>query len=277
MIPKADPKARAAGVDVGTSLVKLALRTGDDLSLRILPALAIERAAREIEAFRPERIGLTGAGASRLAGLLGLDTSARVEFEAWRAGAEVLLARQGAAPLGRDLVVSLGTGTSFLLAEPERVTRVGGTALGGGTLLALGAALAGTGDPAELVALASRGQRRNVDLTLADVDPGGALALSADFTAAFFAKLARGPAAAADVAHALVGLVAETVGTLASAVAAAVQARRILYGGGTLRENAPLREILAAYSFTGEKLFLEDGEFAGALGALELALAGSGR
>ena len=66
-------------------------------------------------------------------------------------------------------------------------------------------------------------------------------------------------------------MVAETVGTLASAVAAAVQARRILYGGGTLRGNAPLRDILAAYSFAGEHLFLRDGEFTGALGAIELA------
>ena len=31
------------------------------------------------------------------------------------------------------------------------------------------------------------------------------------------------------------GLLGETLGTLASAIAAAVQAKRIVYGGGTLR------------------------------------------
>ena len=39
----------------------------------------------------------------------------------------------------------------MLLVEPERATRVGGTALGGGTLLGLGSALVGTADFDELV------------------------------------------------------------------------------------------------------------------------------
>jgi type II pantothenate kinase len=271
LIPNADPTQRSAGVDVGTRCLKLALRAGDALELRILPSTAIEQAAREIEAFDPQRLGLTGTGAATLAPLLTVDTVASIEFEAWHAGATLLLAQQGAEPIERDLLISLGTGTSMLLVEPGGSTRVGGTALGGGTLAALGAALADTADPAQLVALASQGERRNVDLTLADVDPSGSLSLSSDFTAAFLAKLDRNTAAPADIAHALVGMVAETVGTLASAVAAAVQARRILYGGGTLRDNAPLRDILAAYSFAGEHVFLQDGEFTGALGAIELA------
>ena len=61
------------------------------------------------------------------------------EFDAWRAGAIRLLERQGEKPPERDLLVSLGTGTSMLLVEPGRANRVGGTALGGGTLLGLGA------------------------------------------------------------------------------------------------------------------------------------------
>jgi type II pantothenate kinase len=252
--------------------LKLALRRGEALELRILPSTAIEQAAREIEAFSPQRIGLTGTGAGALAALLKMDTAPDVEFDAWRAGASLLLAEQGAEPIERDLLVSLGTGTSLLLVEAASTTRVGGTALGGGTLGALGAALAGVSDPAELVALAARGERRNVDLTLADVDPNGALSLSSDFTAAFLEKLTRADAAEpADIAHSLIGMIAETVGTLASAVAAALHARRIIYGGGTLRDNPPLREILAAYSFASEHIFLQDGEFTGALGAIELA------
>lgn len=252
--------------------MKLALRTGDALELRILPSTAIEQAAREIEAFCPQRLGLTGTGAGALAALMEMDTAPGVEFDAWRAGAALLLAEQGEAPIERDLLVSLGTGTSLLLVEPETTTRVGGTALGGGTLGALGSALGVADEPAVLVARAAEGERRNVDLTLADVDPSGALSLSSDFTAAFLEKLSRpGRPAPADVAHALIGMVAETVGTLASAVAAVVQARRIIYGGGTLRDNAPLREILAEYTFAGGHVFLEDGAFTGAIGAIELA------
>ncbi len=269
MIQKADRSLRAVGVDVGTSRLKLAFRDGDDLRLHWLPSDAIERAADEIEAFAPEHVGLTGVGAAALADRLGLDTAPIVEFEAWHRGVAVLLEQQGEAPIVRDLIVSVGTGTSFSLATPEAVQRVGGTALGGGTLAALGRALLGVSDVDALVALAEQGDRRAVDLRLSDVDPNSALALSGDFTASFLAKLGQQDLRDADVAHALVGMVAETVGSLGSAMAAALQAKRLVYGGGTLHENAPLREVLRAYSFVEGTVFLEKGTFAGAIGAIE--------
>ena len=99
----------------------------------------------EIERAAPARIGLTGGGApaleSRLAG--GVTPKTVDEFRAWGAGAGVLVREQGGRVEGRYLLVSLGTGTSVLLVEGERVARVGGTALGGGTVVGLGAALHG--------------------------------------------------------------------------------------------------------------------------------------
>ena len=74
----------------------------------------------------------------------------------------------------------------------------------------------------------------------------------------------------ADLAHALVGLVAENVGVLARLVAAVSQARRIVYGGSTLREPSVLQPILVDCAPGSEVIFLEQGEYAGALGALEL-------
>lgn len=263
---------RAAGADVGTSRIKLAFRDETGLRLEWLSSLAIERAGGEIEAFAPTHIGLTGAGAPALAARLGLDTTPLVEFDAWYGGVAVLLEEQGAAPTERDLIVSVGTGTSFSLATPEGANHIGGTALGGGTLEALGQALLGVSDVAQLVSLAGEGDRRVVDLRLSDVDPNRALAMSSDFTASFLGKLQKGGHARADLAHALMGMVAETVGSLGSAMAAAVQASRLIYGGGTLHGNEPLREILAAYSFVSEKVFLEKGTFAGAIGALEHGL-----
>ena len=99
----------AAGVDVGATLAKLVTRGGDGLlRFRLVPSHAIERAAREVERLHPDRLGLTGGGAPELARLLGLDTSPLNEFDAWRAGARALLARQGEPPGERDLLVSLG-------------------------------------------------------------------------------------------------------------------------------------------------------------------------
>ena len=277
MIPEADRSfpPGAVGVDVGASLAKLAARyPSGALRFSLFPSQEIERAAREIEALAPGRVGVTGAGSERLARALGRSDTARVdEFEAWRAGASELLVQQGAGAPERDLLVSLGTGTSVLLVEPGRAIRVGGTALGGGTLLGLGAALLGTVDFAELVRLAQAGDRRRVDLLVADLEAGDAIPLPGDITAASLAKLATGAAAApADVAHALFGMIGENVGLLAGALAAATGARRVVYGGGLLRANPPLRAILGRFAAFGPALvFLENGEFAGAVGALARA------
>ena len=267
----------AAAADVGATLAKLVVRRADGrLGFRLVPSHAIEQAAREVEQLLPDRLGLTGGGAPELARLLGFDTDPVNEFDAWRVGSRALLARQGEPAGERDLLVSLGTGTSVLLVEPERATRVGGTALGGGTLLGLGSALVGTADFDELVTLAAGGDRRNVDLLVSDIYRGGSLPLPGDLNASSFAKLARAstdaPADRSDLAHALMGLVGENIALICNGLAALTQARRLVFGGATLRNNAALREILESLiAMLGrEVIFLVDGEFAGALGALEL-------
>ena len=91
----------------------------------------------------------------------------------------------------RYLLVSVGTGTSILLVDGASVTRIGGTALGGGTLLGLAAGLLGTSDFDEIAALAQRGSRQTVDLLVSDIYPAGGIALAGDLTAANFGKYAR--------------------------------------------------------------------------------------
>ena len=64
------------GADVGASLAKVAIRRGGEtLRLELAPVDAIERLAREVESLRPQRIGVTGGGAARLADLIRLDTT----------------------------------------------------------------------------------------------------------------------------------------------------------------------------------------------------------
>ena len=265
-------------MDVGATLAKLAIRNpAGELRFRIVPSYAIEQAAQEVESLGPDTAGLTGAGAPQLRHLLSLDTTAVSEFDAWSAGARALLARQGAAPTRRDLLVSLGTGTSVMVLEAGEARRVGGTSLGGGTLLGLAALCLGVADHDAFVDLAARGDRRKVDLLVGDIDPTGEFPLPAAFTAASMGKLARdGVAEAADpgdVAHALVGLVGESVGMLSGTLAVQHDVERILFGGSTLRGNRPLRDLLALFgpAYGKQALHLEDGSFAGALGALEIA------
>ena len=222
---------------------------------------------------------MTGGGAPELARRLsGGPVPVPVnEFAAWGAGAKALLEGQGGPPADRYLLVSVGTGTSVMLADGMAVQRVGGTALGGGTIVGLGALLLGTRSFAELVALAAKGDRRRVDLLVSDIYRPGEIPLAGDLTAANFGKaggrLGEGAPERGDVAHALMGLVAENVALICAGLGAALQLRTVVFGGSTLRENRPLVEILSQISgFTGtHPTFLQEGEFAGALGALLLA------
>jgi type II pantothenate kinase len=286
LIPKAYPLSRRTGsntdaqlgADIGATLAKLAVRRGGGaLELRLLPTAAIDQVAHEIASVAPNRVGLTGGGASRLAGRLAEAVTPASEFDAWASGARVLLARDGLAVPERFLLVSVGTGTSAMLVGETEVVRVGGTALGGGTLAGLASLLLGPSDFDAITRLAQSGDRRRVDLLVGDIYPDGGFSLPADLNAASFAKLARDSAEQSrdrrDLAHALMGLVGENVALICGGLALAAGVGRIVYGGATLRNNPAITDILRvlAAAHACEATILRDGEFTGALGALELA------
>lgn len=267
------------GVDWGATLAKLAVRAPDgSLEYRLLPTEDASASRAALAALGARRIGLTGGGAAMLARSLGGEVAQVNEFAAWGAGASTLLAEAGRDGVPRYLLVSVGTGTSILLVDGVSVNRVGGTALGGGTLLGLGAGLLGTAEFAEIANLASRGSRREIDLLVSDIYPAGGIALAGDLTASNFGKYARRfrdgePLERSDVAHAIMGLIAENVALICSGVAAAAQVTRVVFGGSTLRENPALAELLGYFlrAFGRDPVFLPHGEFAGALGALRIA------
>ena len=264
------------GIDAGASLAKLAVRTaGGALRHQLFAADDAQGLALAVRRAAPARVGITGCGAARLAAAVDGSPVRVDEFAAWGSGAHTLLARQGAAGAERHLLVSVGTGTSIMRADGMSVSRIGGTALGGGTVVGLGALVLGRRDFDALAELARRGDRRRVDLRVGDIYQPGEIALTGDLTASSFGKLARdgGEPAPEDVAHAIMGLVGENVALLCGALGIAQQIERVVFGGTTLRANPALRDVLR--DITGalgrEVTFLEDGEYAGAVGALALA------
>ncbi len=271
--------AAAVGVDLGASLTKLAIRDEHgDQELRLLPAGSGEELLQLLADLDPERIGLTGAGATGLAQSLGGEPVAVNEFAAWGRGATLLLRAQGLDTREPFLLVSMGTGTSAMQCDGMTVNRVGGTALGGGTVLGLGSLLIGESEFERLAELAAKGDRRNVDLLVGDIYRPGEIALIGDATAASFGKRQTREERPSDedLAHAIMGLVAENVALLCVALAAAQQTKRVVYGGSPLRGNDPLRDILIGTTkvFGREGIRLDNGEFAGALGALALIRVG---
>jgi type II pantothenate kinase len=270
-----------AGVDIGATLAKaVVVPSGEDLETfdsfvcpsSDLPALAAFLASRP-----PLRLAATGAGAPRLKDLVKTPESTVIadEFEAWGEGERVLLRRADFTPTTPHYLVSLGTGTSILrIGQEGRVSRAGGTGLGGGTLRGFGQLLLGQSDHDALTALAFQGDRRRVDLLVRDLYPGGEIGLQGDLTASNLGHIVSRDSR--DVANAITGLVGENVGLLAAALSkqeAVPFPVDVVYAGSTLRQNVALRDVLAfATSVGGARArFLPNGEFVGAVGALARA------
>lgn len=258
---------RAVGIDVGATLCKLALRR-DTWSTASYPSTDLGAARALVEGWAPTRVVATGGGADRLgATVAGVPLEHVPEFDAWARGAPLVAAEEGVGLPARYLLVSLGTGTSVLHVEEGRVERVGGTALGGGTVLGLGKLLLGVESFAELAGLAERGDRRTVDLMVGDVYRSADAPLLRDLTAASFAKLSS--TRPEDLAHALMGLVGENVALLCGGFARGSSVEGVVYCGSTLSENPALRRIVAEITtlFGHRPCFLAGGAFCGAVGA----------
>ena len=260
------------GVDAGASLCKLVLPGETEFIATKFPSADMHGVRACLAEWKPERVIATGGGAARLERELGgLRVHTVPEFAAWARGAPLLAAREGLDLPAHYLLVSLGTGTSVLSLDRGHARRVGGSALGGGTLLGLGRLLLGVETFEEICALAARGDRRRVDLLVGDIYPCGEIPLPPDLNAASFAKLdSRDPP---DLAHALMGMLGENIALICGTLARSHQAAAVVYCGSTLLHNAELREILrwvtAAYG--AQPYFLDAGAYCGAFGAAALA------
>jgi len=269
---------RVAGVDAGATLTKLALPDGDGdgCKLETVPSERPDEARAALADHRVARVGITGGGGARLASRVEAAVVAVDEFQAWQRGVAQLL--PDASP--RYLLVSIGTGTSILLVQGADVKRMAGTPLGGGTVLGLGAALVGSSDFEQLCALAERGDRSRVDVSVAEVYAQGGAPLATDVMAASFARLAEGPhrreARPEDLARSLMAMVGENVALLAGSLSLWLGVESIVFGGSTLCGNAALRAALVDYvsRFGRSPVFLDEGAFAGALGARQIAAGG---
>ena len=132
------------------------------------------------------RVMLTGVGSAYISGpLYGLPTERVDEFMANARGAGY---RSG---LDRMVVVSMGTGTSFVMVDGDSVTHLGGLAVGGGTLQGLSDLLLKTRDIRKVIALAMKGSARNVDLHIGDICRDELPGLPLEVTAANFGRADR--------------------------------------------------------------------------------------
>jgi len=248
------------GIDIGGSTTKIVgLRDGALIGmLQVRAADQITSMYGAIGNFLREQgaklgdvssIALTGVGASFFGDewIYGIETRKISEFIAVGRGA---LSLSG---LREALVVSMGTGTAFVMAGEDGVERVGGSGVGGGTIIGLASqmlrgctAANGKSDIDAILALAEGGRLENVDLSVRDIIGVAIPSLPSNLTAANFGKI-KSTASESDLALGIINMVFETIGMLAVFVLRNETMRDVVLTG-TLATFPQLGPILDEFS-----------------------------
>lgn len=153
-----------------------------------------------------EKVMLTGVGSAYVnQPLYGLPTGHADEFLANGLGAHYGF------PLHDLIVVSMGTGTSFVKVEGENIAHIGGIGIGGGTIQGLSRLLLKTHDIHQVVEMAQRGIIENIDLQIKDICNSPLPGLPLDATASTFGK-ASANASMEDVAIGIIHMVLQSIG-----------------------------------------------------------------
>lgn len=159
-----------------------------------------------------EKVMITGVGSSFLGNnIYGLETIHVDEFVANGRGGLYL------SGIDEAVIASMGTGTAFVYANAKNgeYSHLGGTGVGGGTLVGIADKLLGIRSAQHVAELALGGNIKNVDLMISDItERGMGPNLSVETTASNFGKVSD-LASREDIALGLVNMVFETIAMMA--------------------------------------------------------------
>ncbi len=208
------------GIDVGISTTKIVGIKNNKVSapIRITAADPITSLYgafgkylhdNDIELKDVEHVMLTGVGAAYIdQPIYGLPTSKSLEFVADGLGARF------ESKIDHAIVVSMGTGTTFILCNGDDMRHIGGIGVGGGTLAGLSRIMLNTNDISQVVEMAKKGNIRNIDLAIGDISAHPLPGLPMDTTASNFAR-AQNDASKEDIAAGLIKMVLQSIGSAA--------------------------------------------------------------
>ncbi len=157
-----------------------------------------------------DRVMLTGVGSSFLSQpIYSLDCNAVTEFSAVGLGGLYL------SGLDEAIVVSMGTGTALIHAKKTEngtdINYLGGTGVGGGTLIGLTKKMIGVGTIEHIESICEGGDLANVDLRVSDISKRANYSdVKDNLTASNFGKLSD-IATQSDIALGVTNMVAETI------------------------------------------------------------------
>ena len=176
-----------------------------------------------------DRVLMTGVGSSFIdKPLYGLDCRKVSEFQCVGLGGLYL------SELDEAIVVSMGTGTALIHAtkkgDATETEYLGGTGVGGGTLLGLSRQMLGVDTIEHLEQLAETGDLNRVDLRIGDISGDNNFQISEEITASNFGKLSD-LANKHDIALGISNMVAETIAMLAVFAARNFKVKNVVLTG----------------------------------------------
>lgn len=172
-----------------------------------------------------EKVITTGVGSSFLQDeLLGLTLGKIEEFRALGYGGLHL------SQLKKAVVCSVGTGTAFVKAHGRCIRHMGGTGVGGGTILGLSKWMVHLSSFDNIVEMASTGTLDHVDLSIGDISHSDIGNLPSSITASNFGKM-NDQASRNDISRGILNMVFQVVGMMAIFAARTERDKDIVMAG----------------------------------------------
>ena len=209
-----------------------------------------------------QRIMITGAGATKIKGeLFGIPTERVSEITAIGTGGMFLS--------GKDNIViaNIGTGTAIIEARKDKISHLGGSGVGGGTIRGLGKKLLSLSDFKDIMELAAGGNLEPVDLLLEDIMGTELGFLNKKSTASNFGKMLD-TARNEDIAMGIINIVYEVIGIISVFAARSRNIDRIIVTGSG-SHNPIGQKVLSGITLMHSIVFEypEDAEYTTAVGA----------
>jgi type II pantothenate kinase len=209
-----------------------------------------------------ERIMITGAGATMIdKDLFGIPTEKVDEISAIGIGGMFLSGRDN------SVIINIGTGTAVIHAVKDKIVHLGGSGVGGGTILGLSKKLIGMSRFSDVMELAAQGTLNQVDLLIEDIMETDISFLHKDATASNFGKMLD-TARNADIALGIINLVFQVIGMMAVFAGRSKNLDRVVVTGAGSHNpigKKIMNIITQMHSIYFE--FPEDAEYTTAIGA----------
>lgn len=213
-----------------------------------------------------DRVMVTGVGATHMQRPIYSLTSHKVpEFDAAGIGGLYL------SGLDEAIVVSMGTGTALVHAKRNgnniETNYLGGTGVGGGTLLGLTKKMTGVNTVEHIEELCAGGSLDNIDLRVKDISKNSRFTgVNENLTASNFGKLSD-MATAGDIALGVANMVAETIAMMAVFTARGLGLKNVVLIGN-LTTIKPVRDVFGSLDSFGINFIIpENASFGTVIGA----------